>query len=138
MKVCLQCKDEIVGKRDNAVFCSGKCKVKHHRQNRDRSKSLNAEQRLTIIYNKILEALSTPEIVKKKEKAFEDLVNYGEAVVEPMFNKEQSKQMTFQQMLNKIAELQFPDEKEEFAVTINNSTLSETEKKKLLQNLWYK
>jgi hypothetical protein len=138
MKECLHCKKEFEAKRDSAKFCSTSCRVMYHRKH-GKKKDVTPLQ-MQVLYNSMLELVDkmgtgplqvqrVPPLSKKEETA--------------MFNYEHKDQLTtisdaptFQDFLNGMEKLYFPDEKEEYALKIRAAThLSEKQRNLLLANL---
>lgn len=88
MKQCLNCEKQFNEKKETAKYCSTSCRVMWNRKNKDKPKTLNAEQRLTIIYNKIMEAIvSEPKFIQDQKKVVSDIETIGIAEYKPMFQQ---------------------------------------------------
>ena len=61
MKECLneKCKKEFENKKDTAKFCSTSCRVIWHRKNKGNPKGLTEKQKLDVLYNSILEMVTS-------------------------------------------------------------------------------
>jgi len=59
MKECLHCKKEFQEKKETAKYCSDSCRVMFNRNKPKVDKGLSTESKLDVLYNAILEKLSS-------------------------------------------------------------------------------
>jgi len=148
-KVCLYCNEGFEAKKDTAKYCSTSCRVMFSRKNKgngraasEKSFLLQAQVLLNSVVEMvgkvnfgqvptILDAPRLPHPVKHDEplsfaKMEQDIV-YRQSLP------------SFQDLLNGMADVQFADEKEDYAAKIKKAThLSEKQRNLLLTNLWGK
>ena len=138
---CLNCGKEFEAKRETAKFHNTSCRVMFSRKNKGNQKK-DAEKSFLVQVNVALNSLL--EMVGK--------INYG--VVPTNFDaprvtdlrRDEPKQWqedkylpTFQDLLNGMTNVQFSDDKEDYAEKIRDAThLTEKQRSLLISNLWAK
>lgn len=152
MKECLKCKKDISGKHESAKFCSTSCRVMWNRKNKNKVEKIKA----SVIHNEIMGALS--EMKELSKQIASDLSMFGEArmdgkpliegfthdtkfsvipIKKSVWDDSNDTLITFQELLNGMADIQFSDDKEDYAEKIRKAThLSEKQRNLLLTNLW--
>ncbi len=154
MKECLQCKKQFEAKReDTAKFCSANCRVKWNKKNGGKKKKQDtANVTSQVLMNKVLDMLdkvrfipiSSPPDYDGKKLSLHHTQDEPGQWEKPkqkisVWDEPDVSLPTFQDLLNGMANKQFSDEKEEYAVKINAAThLSEKQRNLLLTNLWSK
>ena len=131
MKKCLYCKNDFEPNRPKQKYCSDKCRVYFSRANPKPKEVKEAVTNLQVqvLYNSLLETLG-----KLNGAALMPLPGGGNVM---LHGKPEKEPTTFQDFLNGMADLHFPDEKEEYAEKIKSAThLSDKQTKLLLTNLW--
>ena len=151
---CLYCDAVTIqssGKREKK-FCSTSCRVMWNRKNKGTTKKMQ----ITVLHNETMEALSEMKEIQKQIAS--DLFMFGQArsdgkpliegftadtkfsvqpIKKSVWDEPEIHLVTFQELLNGMANVQFSDEKEDYAEKIRNAThLSEKQRNLLFTNLW--
>lgn len=139
MKQCLNCHKEFEYKRESAKFCSDKCRATY---NRAHPKQLVTPIQMQVLYNAFLEAVgkiqySAPKEVYDAPKKHN--INDEPLSFDKINQTTESKEPSFQELLNGMAKIIFADEKNEYAEKIHScKNLTDKQRQILLNSLYYK
>lgn len=136
MNNCLNCKEDYEAQRPTSKFCSDNCRVKYHKKNKRAAKAvLSPEQRLNIVYNKILEVLDNPAVKELKGRTVSDLLNYGVTDVKiPPQVVQKIVPRDFTYYARRIRECESPEEYAPLKQEINEALHLTTKQKQSLLN----
>jgi len=138
MRECLKCKKDISQKHESAKFCSTSCRVMWNRKNGKKNEIKPFQ--MQVLYNQLLEAINN--IGQNNGLPPVAAYQFETANTEPIKKSSWDEQpneglTTFQELLNGMANIQFSDDKEDYADKIRKAThLTEKQRNLLLTNLW--
>lgn len=130
MKVCLNCNKEFENIKETAKFCSTSCRVMWHRKNKNKPKGLTPEQRLTVVYNKILDVLSNSGSINE---IISDTVNYkpNSITATPLVLNKPFKSV--QQYISQKREIESEEVYRKFLIEVENDPNLSSKQKQLIK-----
>lgn len=137
MKQCLYCEKDFEPKRPTKKFCSDSCRVMNHKKVGKQSEVKPFQ--MQVLYNQILAAVDKINNSNglPPAAAYEIPTVRTEPIKKSVWDEPETHLVTFQELLNGMANIQFSDEKEDYAERIRKAThLSEKQQNLLFTNLW--
>lgn len=133
MKVCLNCDKEFQNVKDTAKFCSTSCRVIYHRKNKGKPKGLTPEQRLNVVYNKILDVLSKTVVSGEIKEVITSVVNYTPiAITTPPLTLNKPFK-TVQQYISQKREIESEEVYQKFLMELENDQNLSSKQKQLIK-----
>ena len=140
MKTCLNCQKEFGYKREAAKFCSDKCRVTYNRAN---PKERVTKTQMQALYNLMMDKLGQIEFAPSQAVYDAPKLPANFKADEPLsFDRLKQEQVgkgqlpTFQQIMNKIPDLLFADERDEMIHKVRTYThLTDKQQELLILNL---
>lgn len=137
MKECLWCKKEFQEKKPTAKYCSTSCRVMFNKKH-GKKNELKPFQ-MQVLYNQIMEAVNGINQKNSLPESFGAVINTENkpsvTVKIPPQELYQNTTKSFQQFMNEIADLEFPEEYKKLTDEINNSNLPTKQKELLIKNM---
>jgi hypothetical protein len=131
MKACLNCQKEYENKREASKFCSDKCRVAY---NRKHPKNSISKVQMQVLYNQVLELIGS--IPSAPFEGITQQQNGTPTATSHTTKQQLGIELTFQQHMNKISTLVFPDERQDYILVVQSATnISEKQKQLLILNL---
>jgi hypothetical protein len=133
MKKCLHCDKDFENKKDTTKFCSTSCRVMYHRKNKDKPKGLTPEQRLTVVYNKILDVLSKTVVSGEIKDVVTSTVNYNQnAITTPTLTLNRPFK-SVQQYISDKREIESEEIYRKFLIEVENDPNLSSKQKQLIK-----